>query len=256
MVLKKQNPRRCLLVLLISASIALATDTVSAGELSGVVDLPAAKRENTKVAVRYSGQTGAGAKAALQARAVVYLSGKFPDSTLAPLRGKIKIISQKDFQFSPGILPIVRGTRVSFPNADSDYHNVFSYSKTKRFDLGRFLSNEIPAAVLFDKSGTVKLYCEIHRHMRATILILDTPYFTTVDKKGRFSLTDLPTGEFELVAWISDRKVLRKKVTVTTGSSQTVNFGGGLSSSSNARDPLKGSLSQQAKRIRIVRVTQ
>ena len=242
-------------IILLSVGFALTTSGISAGEISGVVKLPTAKRENMKVAVRYSGQTGAGAKVPPAARAVVYLNGKFPDSTLAPLRRKAKVISQKNFQFLPGVLPIVVGTQVSFPNSDSDYHNVFSYSKTKRFDLGRFLSDESPPLVVFDKTGTVKLFCEIHRHMRATILILDTPYFTTVDDKGRFNLTNLPAGNFELVAWVNDRKVLRKKVTVTAKSSQMVNFGEELSNSGNTKNHSKKNPSPQVKRIQVARST-
>jgi len=75
--------------------------------------------------------------------------------------------------------------------------------------------------------------------MRATILILDTPYFTTVDDKGRFNLTNLPAGNFELVAWVNDRKVLRKKVTVTAKGSQMVNFGEELSDSGNTKNHSK-----------------
>ena len=74
---------------------------------------------------------------------------------------------QQHFQFLPAVLPVQTGTLVEFPNLDDSYHNVFSYSKAKRFDLGRYRKDEKPPAIVFDKPGAVKLYCEIHEHMRA-----------------------------------------------------------------------------------------
>ena len=101
-------------------------------------------------------------------------------------------MAQKNINFSPGLLAIQVGTTVEFPNLDDTYHNVFSYSKTKRFDLGRYTKGEKPGLVLFDKPGVVTLHCEIHGTMRGTILVLDTPYFQKTDEHGSFHLESLP----------------------------------------------------------------
>ena len=77
---------------------------------------------------------------------------------------------------------------VEFPNLDDMYHNVFSYSKTKRFDLGRYRKDEKPGSVLFDKPGTVTVHCEIHDRMRGTVLVLETPYFVKTDAQGHYRL--------------------------------------------------------------------
>ena len=113
---------------------------------------------------------------------------------------------------------------MEFPNYDDDYHNVFSYSKTKRFDLGRYRKNEKPPGQVFEKVGVVKLYCEIHEHMRSTILVLDTPYFTKPESgTGRFALTNLPAGKHTLKLWI-DEKVVERPVELKDGETMTVNF--------------------------------
>jgi plastocyanin len=155
--------------------------------------------------------------------AVVYLEGSFPASSGTNSAVKAEMW-QKDFQFLPAVLPVRKGTAVEFPNGDDGYHNVFSYSKTKRFDLGRYRKDEKPAVVTFDQPGAVKLYCEIHEHMRATILVLDTPHFVVTGEGGRFALTNLPPGQFTLKAWLDEKKILEKPVTLKDGETLKVDF--------------------------------
>ena len=135
-----------------------------------------------------------------------------------------RILGQKNLQFAPALLPIQKGTVVEFPNYDDLYHNVFSYSKTKRFDLGRYRKDERPAAQLFDKPGVVKLNCEIHEHMRGIILVLDTPHFTKTDTNGHFRLEGLPAGRFTLKAWLNEKTSLQREVELEAGKTQHVAF--------------------------------
>jgi len=134
--------------------------------------------------------------------AVVYLEGTFPASATNPPTVQL---GQRKLQFETALLPVQKGTLVEFPNHDEVYHNVFSYSKTKRFDLGRYLKDEKPAAQRFDQPGVVNLYCEIHEHMRGSIVVLDTPYFVKTDTNGVFRLENLPVGKFTLKAWLNEK---------------------------------------------------
>ncbi len=126
-------------------------------------------------------------------------------------------MEQEGYQFRTGLLVVQTGTRVEFPNRDEDYHNVFSLSKTKRFDLGRYRKDEAPAAVVFDKAGVVRLFCEIHQHMRSVVLVVDSPYFTTTDEKGRFQLRGVPPGSYTLKAWLDEKHSWEQPVTVAGG---------------------------------------
>ena len=110
------------------------------------------------------------------------------------------------------------GTRVEFPNLDDTYHNIFSYSPTKRFDLGRYRPEERPIpSVVFDKPGLVTLRCDIHEHMRGLILVLSTPYFVMTDTAGRFRLDKLPPGKYMLKAWIDSRTTREKTLELKDG---------------------------------------
>ncbi len=133
-------------------------------------------------------------------------------------------IRQEGYQFRPSMVAVQTGSKVEFPNLDDEFHNVFSYSKAKRFDLGRFRKDEPSPEVLFDKAGVVKIYCEIHQHMRCFVVVLDTPWFTSTDSAGRFTLKNVPPGEYRLRVFQPSEKLLQAHVTVSDGKTATVNF--------------------------------
>jgi len=191
--------------------------------VEGKVSLPKPEPWGT-VQPRYTGQVGEVAHPDPPV-AAVYLEGQFPNSvTNTPQHSKAVI--QRGAQFRPALLPIQVGTTVSFPNDDDFYHNVFSYSKTKRFDLGRYRKSDRPPTEVFDKPGVVKLYCEIHQHMRGVILVLDTPYFTRTDTNGVYRLQDLPAGHYLLKAWVDEKHLYEKPVDLESGHETHIDFEG------------------------------
>jgi hypothetical protein len=153
--------------------------------------------------------------------AVIYLEGSFPRAENPPLARMV----QKDLNLQPAILPIQVGSRVEFPNLDDTYHNIFSYSPAKRFDLGRYRSDERPIpSVLFDVAGMVTVRCDIHEHMRAIILVLDTPHFVMSDPAGAYRLENLPTGHFVLKVWLDSRTTLERPVDLRAGTPLQADF--------------------------------
>jgi len=193
------------------------------GTVEGTVKLPPpppAARLNP----RYQAQAGAFLPPE-PPTAVVFLEGA-PLPAAEPKATNTVRMLQQGMQFSPGLMPVRTGTRVEFPNLDGFYHNVFSYSKARRFDLGRYLKDEKPPAVTFEQAGIVKLYCEIHEHMRGTIVVLDTPYFTKTDTNGAYRITGLPAGQFKLKAWIDEKLVREQAVELKPGETTRVNFPG------------------------------
>jgi plastocyanin len=155
--------------------------------------------------------------------AVVYLEGQFPAAATNTPPGT-NVVWQRGMQFRPALLPVRAGTAVAFPNGDDFYHNVFSYSKPKRFDLGRYRKEDEPAMQVFDKPGVVKMYCEIHQNMRGVILVLDTPFFTRTDTNGFFTLTNLPAGKYVLKAWADEKHNSTKPVELPAGQTLHVDF--------------------------------
>jgi plastocyanin len=201
-------------LLWLNAIFSLIPASLLAGAaVEGRVELPKS-HEAPVQAKRYEIVTKAGVLSTKPPLAVVYLDGNFPRPASLPT----KEVAQKDLAFVPALLPIQMGSRVEFPNLDDTYHNIFSYSPTKRFDLGRYRPEERPIpAVVFDKPGLVTLRCDIHEHMRGLILVLSTPYFVMTDTAGRFRLDKLQPGHYTLKAWIDSRTTREKPVELRDG---------------------------------------
>ena len=193
----------------------------SEASVEGRVDLPKAK-SGPVMTKRYEVVTTGGVLGTYPPLAIVYLEGSFAKPASLPT----KEVAQKDLAFIPALLPVQVGTKVEFPNLEKDtYHNIFSYSPAKRFDLGRYRPDEKPVpSQIFDVAGLVTLRCDIHEHMRGLILVLATPHFVTTDESGRFRLTGLPAGRYTLKAWIDSRTTREHPVDLKSGSTLHVDF--------------------------------
>lgn len=161
--------------------------------------------------------------ARLSERAVVYLESD--ELNQGPYISNVKnpSLDQRNLQFHPQVLPVIVGTKVEFPNRDNLFHNVFSYSQAKEFDLGRYPKDD-SRSVTFDRPGVVRVYCDIHSHMSATILVLKHPYFTSPDDAGAYVLSRVPPGKYRVVLWYDRDPLERKTVEVKAGEVLQLDF--------------------------------
>ena len=132
-------------------------------------------------------------------------------------------MDQRNERFVPHVLAIVAGTTVDFPNSDPTYHNVFSFSKTRRFDLGRYAAGR-SKAVRFDQPGIVRVFCDIHSHMSAFILVFSHRYFAVTDEEGRYRIDNVPPGTYSVVAWHESLPSDTRRVSVADGGEVDLNF--------------------------------
>jgi plastocyanin len=118
-----------------------------------------------------------------------------------PSGGKQKaVIDQRDLKFIPRVLPVVAGTTVEFPNHDKTFHNVFSNSEAKKFDLGLYPSGQT-RSVTFDKAGVVKILCNAHPNMEAYVVVKNHRYFSGADARGNYALSGAPLGKYRVEVW-------------------------------------------------------
>jgi plastocyanin len=150
---------------------------------------------------------------------VVYLK----DAPATPVHAMHAEIRQTNENFVPRVVAVPVGSTVDFPNDDPIYHNVFSLSRTKTFDLGRFPKGK-SRGVLFDKPGVVKVFCQIHSHMSATVMIFNHPWFAIPDEKGGFDLSGMPPGDHQITAWHERLGDTTLQVHVDPGRPTTVDF--------------------------------
>ncbi|HXH07240.1 MAG TPA: carboxypeptidase regulatory-like domain-containing protein [Vicinamibacterales bacterium] len=132
-------------------------------------------------------------------------------------------MDQRNETFIPHVLAIMAGTVVDFPNNDRTYHNVFSLSRAKSFDLGRYPTGH-SKAVRFDRPGIVRVFCDIHSHMSAFILVFGHPYFAVTDDQGRYRIADVPAGTYTVAVWNEAVPGESRRVVVPEGGDVEVNF--------------------------------
>jgi len=142
---------------------------------------------------------------------VVYIDQPFTQKTAPPV-APMQMVVQKDASFSPHILPLLVGTTVEWPNRDEIYHNAFSFSDAKPFDLGMY--KDQVKSLTFDKPGRVDVFCSIHKDMHCVILVLENPYFAATDAKGRYKIANVPAGTYKLRAWHERMPSQTKEITV------------------------------------------
>ena len=125
---------------------------------------------------------------------VVYLTG----FTSAPSSAARASLVQQGEQFRPRLLPIVAGQSVEFPNRDRIYHNVFSVSPVNAFDLGQYKSSDPPKREEFARAGLVPVYCNIHPHMIAYVVVLENTAYALAAADGSYAIAGVPPGRHTL----------------------------------------------------------
>ena len=158
---------------------------------------------------------------------VVYLEGQV-DTNSIPSTNVTQVsttrIAQHGALFSPHVLPVMVGTTVEWPNDDQIFHNVFSMSDAKEFDLGLYKGNPPEKRVTFDKVGRVDVYCSIHSNMHCVILVLENPYFASTDANGHYIIKDVPPGTYKLKAWHERLPADEQEITVPADGTVKADF--------------------------------
>jgi plastocyanin len=220
----KSNPLRGLAILLASNGLALAAD------IHGVIHI---ERELTRHNVT--------ATAGIYQRGVAVKLGSDPESDpLSFERSHVAIyiengpsipagatvkasIEQRDRRFFPDLVVIPAGSTVAFPNFDPVFHNVFSLSKSKSFDLGNYPKGQ-SRTVTFATAGMVAVYCHLHPNMAATIVVTPTQWAARAGGDGAFTLKDVPPGTYTVVAWHKSAGTFKKTVTLAEGRNAEISF--------------------------------
>ena len=207
--------RGFLLVAFVAAAAAVPLGTQPAtGTLRGSVAI-----RSPLIAPTADGQPNARPRE--HTRAVVFLEA--PPYRLDGLsEGRVEM-RQRGATFDPHLLAITVGTTVAFPNDDRTYHNVFSLSKPRRFDLGRYAAGR-SKDVRFERPGLVRVFCDIHAHMNAFIHVFDHRFFSATDEQGRYRIDRVPPGAYRVTAWYEGVDQQTVEVTVAPGATAELDF--------------------------------
>jgi plastocyanin len=151
---------------------------------------------------------------------IVFLKDPPKPAAVAPMRASIL---QQNETFIPRVVAITTGSIVDFPNGDPFFHDVFSLSRAGSFDLGSYPKGKSKSEK-FSRPGLIKVYCHLHSHMTASIMVFDHPYFTTPSADGTFALDDVPPGTYTVSAWHERIGDSTQQVTIETGRTAELQF--------------------------------
>ena len=166
---------------LICFNIALAT-FAQAGTVVGEFELTGSREATVLKQKDYSG-------------VVVWLE---PVNGTAPIATRRTFtINQKNKRFSPHVVVMPQGSELTFPNNDPIFHNAFSTFSGQPFDTGLYPPGGTQK-VVFRRSGIVRVFCNIHSNMSAVVVVTPSPWFAVSGKDGRFSILNVPAGEYQL----------------------------------------------------------
>jgi plastocyanin len=206
----------------------LTAASLQAAEINGVIHVThrLTKRPVIPVTASYhrgvTVETGAAeqdfARAELE-RVAVYLDNN-PRLRSEPATA---ILKQQDRRFLDETIVVPVGSTVSFPNLDPIFHNVFSLSRVRSFDLGNYRQNET-RTVTFPKPGIVRVYCHLHPNMSASIVVTPNVWATKPAGDGQYRLTGVPAGEYSLVVWHKSAGFFRKTIHVDEGQPVRADF--------------------------------
>lgn len=156
--------------------------------------------------------------AADNAGIVVYVTGFSEDPPAEHLK-----MWQRNRLFVPDVLPVTAGQTVDFTNDDVIWHNIFSVSKARAFDLGMTKKPETKA-VTFTKTGVIDVYCNIHPQMVSTVLVLPNRAFAVTGSDGKYRIDNLPPGDYKIFAWSRRSDVQQRPLKAVAGPAQTLDW--------------------------------
>jgi plastocyanin len=206
----------------LAALILPAPDLQAIGSITGIVTLTSGRGAPSSTSVY--GRRGVAPRPAVAGaetrKVVVYLQGLKPAAPAGAIKAAIV---QRGEQFEPPVTVVTAGSTIDFPNQDPFFHNVFSLSRAGTFDLGRYPSGD-SRSWQFTRAGMVKVFCQLHAHMSALVVVLDHPWFAIPAETGAFTIPEVPAGEHTIVAWHERIGERRERVKVVPGGATEISF--------------------------------
>jgi len=109
------------------------------------------------------------------------------------------LMRQSALQFVPRVVVLQKGQKVEFTNEDSEFHNVHVQARGEVFN--QTMPPGQPAVFIPASTGILNVFCNIHQHMRAFLILQETPWITAIDRKGKFVIKDVPAGRYAMYVW-------------------------------------------------------
>jgi plastocyanin len=135
------------------------------------------------------------------------------------------VIDQDGCQYKPHVLGVMVGQTLKIKNSDGVLHNVHALPKVNTPFNMAMPANRTEADTKFGKEeGMFLVKCDVHPWMSAYIGVFSNPFFAVSGENGKFTISGLPPGTYEVEAWHERLGTKSASVTVAADKPATVDF--------------------------------
>jgi plastocyanin len=220
----------------ISALVIIGLSTASfAGDLTGTVTYDGKAPKKKTLRMDSDPVCGAAHKDAVYtesfivdengnfANVFVYLKNAKSDS--AP--SGAAVIDQNGCMYSPHVLGVQAGQELKILNSDPTMHNIHGLPKVnKEFNFGMPKTVKEKKVTFKKPEDVFVVKCDVHPWMKSYVQVFDHPYFAVTGLDGKFTISGIPDGEYEVVAWqekFGSKRIMTQSVSIEK-ETQTLNF--------------------------------
>ena len=148
------------------------------------------------------------------------IKGNFPPPS-APV-----VIDQKGCQYHPHVNAVMVGQPLQIKNDDATLHNVHAMpNANSQFNEGQPVQGMVSTKHLDKPEMTpFKIKCDVHGWMKSYMAVMPHPFYSVSQTNGTFTISNLPPGQYTVVAWHEKYGQQEQQVTVGAKESKALNF--------------------------------
>ena len=156
---------------------------------------------------------------------IVWVSKGLPAGKTFPAPTTPVVLDQNGCQYKPHVMGIMVGQPYKILNADGILHNIHTLPKVNPSFNQAFPATRKEATTKFDKPEAIfGIKCDVHPWMSAFVGVFTHPFFSVTSTDGKFTISGLDPGTYEITAWHEKMGTQTATVTVAANETKTQNF--------------------------------
>jgi len=151
---------------------------------------------------------------------MVYVSKGRPAGKKFPVPTTPVVIDQNGCQYKPHVMGIMVGQPYKILNSDGILHNIHTLSTINpTFNKGMTASIKEVTTTFNKPEAIFHIKCDVHPWMSAYLGVFSNPFFSVTAADGKFKISGLDPGTYEITAW--QERLGTKTASVTVGANDT-----------------------------------
>lgn len=134
-------------------------------------------------------------------------------------------INQLGCVYVPHVVGVMAEQPLQILNSDGILHNIHGLpKKNPEYNTAMPKFRKEVTRTFNTPEPLFPMKCDVHPWMQAYIAVMSHPYFDVTETDGKFSISDLPAGTFDIEAWHEKLGAQSQKVTIGAGETKQIQF--------------------------------